>query len=53
MTTAGHVKLVQLKAEGPGGGICNVVLGRLKKQGGGEYLALEASVILIDFSSAL
>lgn len=53
MTTAGHVKLVQLKAEGPGGGICNVELRRFKKQETGEYLALEPSVIVIDYSYTL
>lgn len=45
MTTAGHVKLGQLRAEGPGGGIFNVELRRFKKHG---YLALETSAILID-----
>lgn len=48
MTTAGHVKLGQLRAEGPGGGIFNVELRRFKKQGTGKYLALETSAILID-----
>lgn len=54
MTTAGqHVKLVELKAEGPGGGIINVELGRFTKRGTGEYFALELSVILTDNSYTL
>lgn len=48
MTTAGHVKLGQLRAEGPGRGIFNVELRRFKKHRTWKYLALKTSAILID-----